>query len=102
MKESVIAFSPDRTGCFSRARFGMFIHWGLYSVLGRSEWAMNRERIPLDDYVGLADEFSVSGYGPATWAALARDAGMQYMVLTTKHHEGFCLWDSKTFRALNS
>jgi len=74
----------------------MFIHWGLYSLLGRGEWAMNRERIPINEYVKLADSFSADSYNPREWAALARDAGMKYMVLTTKHHEGFCLWNSPT------
>lgn len=91
-----LVFPPDRTEWFQRARYGMFIHWGLYSVLGRGEWTMNRERIPLEEYKRLTDQFTASKYHPAEWAALARDAGMRYMVLTTKHHEGFCLWDSKT------
>lgn len=84
-----------RTQWFTDARFGMFIHWGLYSLLGRGEWAMNREQIPLAEYERLADTFDASAYDPAAWAATARDAGMRYMVLTTKHHEGFSLWDSK-------
>ena len=90
-----MVFPPDRTAWFKQARFGMFIHWGLYALLGRGEWVMNRERIPLDEYVKLADCFNPTDYDPKAWAALARDAGMRYMVLTTKHHEGFCLWDSK-------
>lgn len=91
-----IEFPTKRTAWFEQARFGMFIHWGLYSLHGHGEWAMNRERIPLDEYTKLADEFAARDYNPKAWAALARDAGMKYMVLTTKHHEGFCLWDSKT------
>lgn len=82
----------------------MFIHWGLYSLLGRGEWALNRERIPLGEYVHLAEDFGAENFRPRDWAALARDAGMKYMVLTAKHHEGFCLWDSPTcaFNAVNS
>lgn len=95
MSECLIPSQGTRTQWFEQARFGMFIHWGLYSLLGRGEWALNRERIPLDDYVKLADEFAAADYDPHAWAALARDAGMKYVVLTTKHHEGFCLWDSK-------
>ena len=91
-------FPIDRTKWFEQARYGMFLHWGLYSLLGRGEWAMNRERIPLKEYVRLAGQFTASEYRPSEWAAIARDAGMRYMVLTTKHHEGFCLWDSKTCR----
>lgn len=94
----------DRTEWFQQARFGMFIHWGLYALHGHGEWAMNRERMPLPGYMELAKEFSASAYRPREWAQLAMEAGMRYMVLTTKHHEGFCLWDSKTcaFNAVNS
>jgi alpha-L-fucosidase len=81
---------------FAQSRFGMFIHWGLYSVLGRGEWVFNRERWQMKDYAKLADSFTAECYDPTAWAALARDAGMRYAVLTSKHHEGFCLWDSKT------
>lgn len=65
---------------------------------------MNRERIPLEEYKRLAGQFTARNYRPAEWAALAREAGMRYMVLTTKHHEGFCLWDSQvcSFNAVNS
>ena len=77
------------------ARFGMFVHWGLYSVLGRHEWAMNRERIPVAEYDKLADSFKPKPRAARDWARLAKKAGMKYMVMTTKHHEGFCLWDTK-------
>jgi alpha-L-fucosidase len=76
----------------------MFIHWGLYAVLGRGEWAMSRERIPWKDYRLLAKSFTAENYRPRDWARLAKANGMRYMVLTTKHHEGFCLWDSKVCR----
>jgi alpha-L-fucosidase len=76
------------------ARFGMFVHWGLYSQLGRHEWVMNRERIPILEYEKLADTFKPRPRAAREWARLARDAGMKYMVMTTKHHEGFCLWDT--------
>ncbi len=77
------------------ARFGMIVHWGLYSVLGRHEWVMNRERIPVDEYDKLADAFKPKSVPARAWAQLAKKAGMKYMVMTTKHHEGFCLWDTK-------
>ncbi len=94
----------NRLDWFLKARFGMFIHWGLYALLGQGEWAMNRQRIPLDEYLPLADQFKAENYRPREWAKLARQAGMKYMVLTSKHHEGFCLWDSKIckFNAVNS
>ena len=77
------------------ARFGMFIHWGLYAVIGRHEWAMEQEAIPVADYEKLADRFKPKPNAARAWAKLARKAGMKYMVMTTKHHEGFCLWDSQ-------
>jgi len=77
------------------AKFGMFVHWGLYSVLGREAWAMGDEDIPLADYEKLAARFQPPPNAARAWARLAREAGMRYMVMTTKHHEGFCLFDSK-------
>jgi len=76
------------------ARFGMFVHWGLYSQLARHEWVMNRERIPVREYEKLAATFRPKPRAARAWARLARRAGMKYMVMTTKHHEGFCLWDT--------
>ncbi len=84
-----------RLAWFRAARFGMFIHWGLYAQLGRHEWVMNRERIPLEEYEPLADSWKPEPGAPRRWAALARAAGMRYMVMTTKHHEGFCLFNSQ-------
>ncbi len=79
-----------------RARFGMFIHWGLYSVLGRHEWAMDGEGIPAAEYERLANRFTPPRGAPRAWVRLAKAAGMKYMILTAKHHEGFCLWDTAT------
>ncbi len=79
---------------FRKARFGMFIHWGLYAQLGRHEWVMNRERIPVEEYEKLADTFKPGPWPARKWARLAKAAGMRYMVMTTKHHEGFCNFDS--------
>lgn len=80
---------------FRSARYGLFLHWGLYSILGRGEWVRNRERIPDQEYEALAARFDVPAYDPLAWARLARQVGMRYAVLTTKHHDGFCMWDSK-------
>ena len=80
---------------FQEARFGMFVHWGLYSQLGRHEWVMNRERIPISEYEKLADTWKPKERPAREWARLAVEAGMKYMVMTTKHHEGFCLFNSK-------
>jgi len=78
------------------ARFGMFVHWGLYSVMGRHEWVMENEAIPVAEYETLARRFQPRPNAARDWARLARRAGMKYMVMTTKHHEGFCLFDTAT------
>ncbi|MGB2590894.1 MAG: alpha-L-fucosidase [Candidatus Acidiferrum sp.] len=77
------------------ARFGMFIHWGLYSVLGRHEWVMENEGIPVVEYEQLAKRFQPKPNAARAWAKLAKAAGQKYMVMTTKHHEGFCNFDTK-------
>jgi len=76
------------------ARFGMFVHYGLYSQLARGEWVMNIERIPAEEYELLANTWHPKPGCAREWAALAKAAGMRYIVLTTKHHEGYCLWDT--------
>ncbi len=87
--------APDRMGWWTKARFGMFVHWGLYSIPGRGEWLMYQEHIPVEEYRQLADKFTAEEYDPAEWVAVAKDAGMKYMVITTRHHDGFCLFDSE-------
>ncbi|MCU0520800.1 MAG: alpha-L-fucosidase [Anaerolineae bacterium] len=82
------------TSWFVHDRFGMFIHWGLYALPARHEWVQNREQIPPEEYRKYFERFNPVDYDPYEWAAAAADAGMKYVVLTTKHHEGFCLWDS--------
>jgi alpha-L-fucosidase len=76
------------------ARFGMFIHWGLYAQIGRGEWIVHIEQIPDAEYGKLADSWQPKSGAAREWAALAKKAGMKYMVMTTKHHDGFCLWDT--------
>jgi alpha-L-fucosidase len=78
-----------------QARFGMFIHFGVYSSIQRHEWAMETEAIPFDQYVAHASTFKPARGCARSWAKLAKAAGMKYMVLTTKHHEGFCNFDTK-------
>lgn len=80
---------------FTHDRFGLFVHWGLYALAARHEWVMSRELIPQGTYDTYADFFEADLYDPREWARAARDAGMKYVVLTTKHHDGFCLWDSE-------
>jgi len=83
------------TTWFTRDRFGMFIHWGLYALPARHEWVKSRELINDENYQKYFDHFSPDLYDPRAWAAAARDAGMKYVVITAKHHEGFCLWDTE-------
>ena len=91
-----------RLNWFRAARFGLFIHWGVYAVpagtwQGRkvgAEWIMNQGKIPMADYKALAKDFTAAQYDPVAWAQLAADAGVKYVVITTKHHDGFTLFDS--------
>lgn len=94
-KEEIAKSRDRRMDWWRQARFGMFVHFGLYSQPGRHEWAQAQENIPVDEYEKLADSFDPKPGAPREWAKLAKQAGMKYMVLTTRHHEGFSLWDSK-------
>ena len=85
-----------RSAAFRADRFGMFLHWGLYAIPARGEWVRSTEQIPPEDYEFLKDEFNPIHYDPKRWAALAKQAGMRYAVLTAKHHDGFCLFGTKT------
>jgi alpha-L-fucosidase len=84
------------TSWFVRDRFGLFIHWGTYALAARHEWVKNNEKIPNEVYYEkYFKHFNPDLYNPNLWAHAAAGAGMRYFVITTKHHEGFCLWDSK-------
>ncbi len=89
---------------FVKARFGMFIHWGLYSMPARHEWVRHHELLTDEQYQVYFDLFNPDLFNPREWAATAKAAGMKYVVITTKHHEGFCLWDSKftDYKATNT
>jgi alpha-L-fucosidase len=86
--------SPDLEW-FLGARSGLFVYWGLYTLPARHEWVKNRERIPDEDYDRYFRHFDPDLFDPREWARAAKNAGMRYFVITTKHHEGFCLWDTK-------
>ncbi len=101
------ASDPDlseRAAWWTRARFGMFIHWGVYAVpadsarldgsRGAAEWYLTNKRMPVEEYCRFAAEFHPVRYDPAEWVRIARRAGMRYIVITSKHHDGFCLWDT--------
>lgn len=93
----------ERMNWFRAARYGLFIHYGLYSQLGRGEWVQVEEDIEPDEYAKLAHTFAPKEGCCREWARMAKDAGMKYMVLTTRHHEGFSLWNSKVnpFNSMN-
>jgi len=82
------------TSWFTHDRFGLFIHWGAYSLAARHEWVRQRERIRDEEYQQYVNHFDPDLFDPNVWAQEAKNAGMKYFVVTTKHHEGFCLWDS--------
>ncbi len=111
---ALIAWSPaaarqdrddgdDRMQWWREARFGMFIHWGLYSILegeyagnpNHAEWIRTTAQIPVDEYDELLDRFNPERFDADAWCEMAADAGMRYIVITSKHHDGFCLFDSK-------
>lgn len=103
-KEKVLT-QDERMAWWREARFGMFIHWGLYAVPagtykgervnGIGEWIMNNGKIPVAQYEKFAGQFNPIGFNAEEWVRLAKNAGMKYIVITSKHHDGFCLWDSK-------
>ncbi len=94
--ENWVAGTRDaRMGWWREARLGMFVHFGLYALVGRNEWVMSLENYPIAEYEKLAQQFNPQPGAPRKWAELAAKAGMKYMVMTTRHHDGFSLWDSK-------
>jgi alpha-L-fucosidase len=94
----------ERMKWWTDARFGMFIHWGLYALPARHEWVKNAERMTNEQYQKYFEMFNPDMWDPHEWAKMAKAAGMKYVVLTAKHHEGFCLFDSKftDYKATNT
>lgn len=95
MESIVIRDRTERTKWFNEARFGMFIHWGAYAIPARGEWLRSTEQLSIEEYQPFVEEFNPTDFQPKKWAKLAKKAGMKYAVLTAKHHDGFCLFDSK-------
>lgn len=92
----VLAKHASAVRRFYQARLGLFVHYGLYSLLGQHEWVQLRERIPVAEYAKLADRFTAEKFDAKVICQLALDSGMKYVNLTTRHHDSFCLWDTKT------
>ncbi len=90
-----VPIPEKRVAAFEKLGFGMFIHWGLYSQLGRGEWVMHQEKIPVPEYEKLASTFTAAKFDAGKIAKIAKTAGMKYITLTTRHHEGFSLYDTK-------
>jgi alpha-L-fucosidase len=80
---------------FEDAKFGMFIHWGIYSVLGDGEWVMNNQKIQVEDYEKLADFFNPQEFDAEEWVSLAKEAGMKYITITSRHHDSFSMFDTE-------
>ncbi len=85
----------ERMRWWTNDRFGMFVHWGIYALPARHEWVQTRERIPFEEYKKYFEQFDPDLYNPKEWAQKAKDAGMKYAVITTKHHDGFCMFETK-------
>lgn len=83
---------------FREAKFGMFIHWGLYAIPAKGEWIMNQKKIPVAEYAKLAGQFNPTKFNAGQWARFAKEAGMKYIVITAKHHDGFAMYASKVSR----
>ena len=98
------AQKKERMAWWTDARFGMFIHWGLYALPARHEWVKNYEHMTNEEYQKYFDNFNPDLFDPHAWARMAKEAGMKYAVITSKHHEGFCLFDSKytDYKATNT
>jgi alpha-L-fucosidase len=94
VRDEPAAVTEARLKWFREARFGIFIHWGVYAVPARGEWYMNNAKVPVATYKAFAKDFTAAKYDPKAWAQLFADAGAKYIVITHKHHDGFVLFDS--------
>lgn len=100
MTRAIAAYEPAPENLAARewfqdAKFGLFIHWGVYSVPGDGEWVMNEKKISVSDYEPLAAQFNPTSFDADAWVRMAKDAGMRYITITSKHHDGFAMWGTK-------
>src|SRR5690349_2613996 len=86
--------SPAGVKAFVEGRYGLSMHWGLYSLIGRNEWALHMESIPPARYFELMQRFNPSRFNAEEWGDLMLESGQKFLIITTKHHDGFCLWDT--------
>ena len=86
--------SPNGLAWFQDARFGMFIHWGLYSIIGKQEWVMHTDRIPVPEYEKLVPQFNPTRFDADAWVRTAAEAGQKYIIITSRHHDGFSMYDT--------
>lgn len=96
LEKSSLKLPEKEVRKWQNLKFGMFIHWGLYSIVGKGEWWMFNEKISVEEYAKLAQQFNPQKFDATKWATIAQHAGMKYMVLTTRHHDGFALWKSRS------
>ena len=92
---SAIGRNAAARAAFQDDKFGLFIHWGVYSLLGKGEWVMDRDKLPISEYKKLPPRFHPTRFDAEAWVKLAKTAGARYITITSKHHDGFCMFDSK-------
>ncbi len=96
-----VGYAPTKENLESRqwfqdAKFGLFVHWGVYCLLAKGEWVMNQDKMPIAEYEKLPPKFNPTKFDPDEWCRMVKDAGMKYITITSKHHDGFAMFDSKT------
>lgn len=103
VSEPGLNLTPKKMEWWQDQKFGLFIHWGLYSIPATGEWTMYNQKIPAEQYAKLAQEFNPKKFSGKAWAQTAKDAGMKYIVMVTRHHDGFALWNSpSSYKGFNS